>query len=182
MVDPDWPVPGVSAGSLTPPFGILGAVTRAGGGTLAPSELAVTASWGHGGHGRPVMPGQGRLTERSAYTADEMIELDRAATARGEAVGDLAARLGPPIDVWLNDVAYWRTVPRSVWDFTIGGYQVFKKALFRARDRHRQAVTRQRHEEGNPSRARPGGRATPSGNRAGRVTPRSRKACEGITG
>lgn len=135
LLDPDRPVPGVSAGAPLPPFGILGVVTRAGGGSLAPGELVVTAGWGHGGSGRPVMPGQGRLTERSVYAAEEMAALEHAAALRGEEVGDLLARLGPPVDVWLNDIAHWRTVPRSVWDFTIGGYQVFKKWLsYRERD------------------------------------------------
>ena len=32
-------------------------------------------------------------------------------------------------DVYLNDVAYWRTVPEKVWGYTIGGYQVMKKWL-----------------------------------------------------
>ena len=32
-------------------------------------------------------------------------------------------------DVYLNDVAYWRCVPASVWRYTIGGYQVIKKWL-----------------------------------------------------
>ena len=32
-------------------------------------------------------------------------------------------------DVYLNDTAYWRNVPASVWDYTIGGYQVIKKWL-----------------------------------------------------
>jgi hypothetical protein len=75
------------------------------------------------------MPGQGRLTERDAYTAEEMAELERAAAERDEAVDDLVARLGPPVDVWLNELACWRTVPRGVWDLTIGGYQVLKKWL-----------------------------------------------------
>ncbi len=32
-------------------------------------------------------------------------------------------------DVFLNADAYWRNIPESVWDFTIGGYQVLKKWL-----------------------------------------------------
>jgi hypothetical protein len=75
------------------------------------------------------MPGQGRLTERDVYTADELAQIEAAATTRGEAVADLIARLGRPVDVWLNDIAYWRTVPRAVWEFRIGGYQVIKKWL-----------------------------------------------------
>lgn len=32
-------------------------------------------------------------------------------------------------DLFLNAAACWRNVPASVWDFTIGGYQVLKKYL-----------------------------------------------------
>ncbi len=33
------------------------------------------------------------------------------------------------MDVYLNDLAYWRCVPAGVWSYTIGGYQVMKKWL-----------------------------------------------------
>jgi len=32
-------------------------------------------------------------------------------------------------DVYLNDVAYWRNVPKKLWGYTIGGYQVMRKWL-----------------------------------------------------
>ena len=32
-------------------------------------------------------------------------------------------------DVHLNDDAYWRNIPLSVWEYRIGGYQVIKKWL-----------------------------------------------------
>ena len=32
-------------------------------------------------------------------------------------------------DVYLNETAYWRNIPRNVWEYTIGGYQVIKKWL-----------------------------------------------------
>ena len=35
----------------------------------------------------------------------------------------------PTCDVYLNDVAYWKNIPRRVWGYTIGGYQVIKKWL-----------------------------------------------------
>lgn len=129
LLDPDEEVAGVNSGTPEPPLAAFGAITRAGGGQLAPAELTITAGWGHGGAGRPVMPGQGKLTERHAYTADELAQIETAAAERGEATADLLARLGPPVDAWLNDVAYWRTVPRAVWEFRIGGYQVVKKWL-----------------------------------------------------
>ena len=33
------------------------------------------------------------------------------------------------LDVYLNDIACWRNIPRAVWAYTIGGYQVIKKWL-----------------------------------------------------
>ena len=32
-------------------------------------------------------------------------------------------------DVFLNEDAFWRNIPETVWNFTIGGYQVLKKFL-----------------------------------------------------
>jgi hypothetical protein len=129
LLDPDEPVSGATTGTPEPPLSAFGAITREGGGQLAPAELAITAGWGQGGAGRPVMPSRGRLSERDAYTANELAQIEAAAVVSGEAAADLLARLGPPVDVWLNDVAYWRTVPRAVWEFRIGGYQVVKKWL-----------------------------------------------------
>lgn len=31
--------------------------------------------------------------------------------------------------MFLNEDAYWRNIPETVWRFTIGGYQVLKKFL-----------------------------------------------------
>ena len=33
------------------------------------------------------------------------------------------------LDVYLNDKVYWKNIPRRVWDYHIGGYQVIKKWL-----------------------------------------------------
>lgn len=129
LLDPDKQVLGVTGGQPKAPFAVMGAITRSGGGALSAVELDITVRWGHGGGGRPVMPGQGRITERTDYTAQEKSEIERAATNLGESPEELTQRLGPPIDVWLNDIACWRTVPRNVWDFKIGGYLVFKKWL-----------------------------------------------------
>jgi hypothetical protein len=104
-------------------------MTRSDGKAVKPDELAIAAGWGHGGDGKPVMPSRGRITERSTYATEELAELGAAAKASSVAIDDLLKELGPPIDVWLNDVAYWRSVPKAVWDFSIGGYQVFKKWL-----------------------------------------------------
>jgi len=31
--------------------------------------------------------------------------------------------------LYLNDRAFWRNVPKAVWEYTLGGYQVLKKWL-----------------------------------------------------
>lgn len=31
--------------------------------------------------------------------------------------------------MWLNDRAYWRNIPKPVWEYTLGGGQVIKKWL-----------------------------------------------------
>jgi Type ISP C-terminal specificity domain len=90
----------------------IGVITRVGGWQLNPdTDLAVTAGWGHAGQGGVTMPGKGKLVQR-AVTADEFAGL-----------GDQT------VDVYLNDVAYWRYMPLRVWEYTIGGYQVIKKWL-----------------------------------------------------
>ncbi len=64
------------------------------------------------------MPGGGRTANR-AYTAAEVA-----------AIGDEAMEiLGPPLDIMMNDVVMWRSVPCNVWEYRIGGYQVIKKWL-----------------------------------------------------
>ena len=84
---------------------------------MTEADYALTAGWGHAGKGGAVMPGRGRLATRP-YAPDE------AATEAAAAL--LGARTH---DVFLNAEAYWRNVPETVWDFTIGGYQVLKKYL-----------------------------------------------------
>jgi hypothetical protein len=117
LLDPDTPVPGVTAGAIAPALRALAVPTRQGGGTMADADRALTAGWGHAGKAGAVMPGRGRTTARD-YGPDE------ADTAAHAAL--LGART---LDVFLNDTAYWRNIPDHVWSFTIGGYQVLKKWL-----------------------------------------------------
>ena len=85
---------------------------------MAGEDFAVTAGWGHGGQGDAVMPGQGRVNERS-YTAEEKAAFGPATTILGDTT----------FDVYLNSKAYWRNVPSAVWNYKLGGYQVLKKWL-----------------------------------------------------
>lgn len=117
LLDADTPVAGVTAGVIDPAIAAIGVITRRGGGAMTEADRALTAGWGHAGKGGAVMPGRGRLVTRDYAEAE-------AATAAHAAL--LGARTH---DVFLNDDASWRNVPESVWDFTIGGYQVIKKWL-----------------------------------------------------
>jgi hypothetical protein len=75
------------------------------------------------------MPGKGRVDQR-AYTPDELAAIRSAASALGLTEEQAVSSLGATTrDVYLNNTAYWRNVPASVWDYTIGGYQVIKKWL-----------------------------------------------------
>lgn len=119
LLDPETPVDGITAGKVRPELRVIGSATRVGGGQLSGADFAVNARWGISGKGGITMPGKGRLTERS-FTPEE-------ADALGEAG---VALLGPDtLDVFLNDTAFWRNVPRKVWEYTLGGYQVLKKWL-----------------------------------------------------
>jgi hypothetical protein len=131
LLDTEQPVPGVTSGAIRPELRAVGIVMRVGGGALNPAagDLAVTAGWGHAGKGGVTMPGKGKVEQR-AYTPDERAAIGSGASALGLTEEQMIACLGATSsDVYLNDTAYWRNVPASVWDYTIGGYQVIKKWL-----------------------------------------------------
>lgn len=108
------------------PAGTLSSAT----GTLDPAtDLAVTARWGIAGKGGITMPSTGKLAERP-YTDDERSAIAEHAATLGMTGEQAVELLGETcFDVYLNDVAYWRCVPSTVWRYTIGGYQVIKKWL-----------------------------------------------------
>ena len=118
LLDSDTPVQGVTSGALRPEIAVIAVPSTTDGGNMDGNDFDVTAGWGHFGSGQAVMPGQGRVVERS-YTSEER-----------EVVGDTVPTLGDTtLDVYLNDRAYWRNVPASVWGYKLGGYQVLKKWL-----------------------------------------------------
>ncbi len=129
LLDPDMPVVGVTTGAIRPELKVIGAIGSVSGRGLDDDELKVTAGWGHAGQNGVTMPGRGQRTSR-AYTENELAAFDRGARAFGMNRDAILACLGEGTgDVWLNDAAFWSNVPRGVWDFTIGGYQVMKKWL-----------------------------------------------------
>ena len=118
LLDVDKAVPGVTSGTLRPEIACIATPATVDDDNMAGDDFALTAGWGHFGAGQAVMPGQGRLVERP-HTAAER-----------EALGELTPALGAStIDVYLNGRAYWRNVPRAVWEYKLGGYQVLKKWL-----------------------------------------------------
>jgi hypothetical protein len=131
LLDPERPVPGVTAGTIRPELRLLGRVTRVGGGNLDPSagDLELTAGWGYAGQGGVTMPGQGRVAERG-YAPEEVVALREGAGTLGLSLEELLGLLGEStLDVYLNPVACWQNVPVRVWEYTLGGYQVVKKWL-----------------------------------------------------
>jgi hypothetical protein len=130
LLDTEADVPGVTCGKIGPGLKTIGLITKAGG-AIDPSgdDLAVSVGWGHFGKEGVVMPARGRLVQRS-YDAAETKAIEAEAAARGMSADDVRGLLGADtLDVSLNDSVYWRNIPRNVWEYTIGGYQVIKKWL-----------------------------------------------------
>ncbi len=108
LLDPDIDVDGVTAGTVSASLRAVASLRRADGKKLTGSEdeLRVTARWGTIQRKDVVMPGPGRTTE-----------------------AEPSPTWGTCINIWLNDAVCWSEVPKRVWEFTIGGYQVLKKWL-----------------------------------------------------
>ena len=119
LLDSETPVPGVTTGTLRSEIASVAVPsTTDNGGNMAGNDFALTVGWGHFGQANAVMPGGGRAEERP-YSTHERDLLSEATRALGDTT----------FDIYLNDRAYWRNVPASVWDYKLGGYQVLKKWL-----------------------------------------------------
>ncbi len=118
LLDVDAAAPGVTSGALRPELARIATPATVAGDNMAGDDFALTAGWGHFGAGKAVMPGQGRIEERPFTVAEQ------------ESLRDATATLGEStFNVYLNDRAYWSNVPRAVWEYKLGGYQVLKKWL-----------------------------------------------------
>ena len=118
LLDSEAPVPGVTQGALRPEIAALAVPATTGGHNMTGDDFALTMGWGHFGQGSVVMPGRGHVVDRP-YTPEERA-----------ALGDTVVNFnGSTFDIYLNDHAYWRNVPASVWNYKLGGYQVLKKWL-----------------------------------------------------
>ena len=118
LLDTETPVPGVTIGQLQLETAAIAVPATTHGRNMFGDDFSLTAGWGHYGSGQAVMPGQGRAVER-AYTGSERSSMDTVLDTLGETT----------YDIHLNDKAYWRNVPASVWNYRQGGYQVLKKWL-----------------------------------------------------
>lgn len=112
LLDPDVDIPSITTGKIRPELRPLGVLGRKDGRQIDPNagDLALTARWGALQRESIVMPGPGRVEPAVR-------------------VPDKRAIDGEFVDVWLNSDVAWRCVPKSVWEFSIGGYQVLKKWL-----------------------------------------------------
>lgn len=129
LLDPETPVEGVTAGDVRPELVPIGPIAHRDKGSIGEAELELRARWGYAGQGGVTMPGRGVLVERD-YIPEETWALRKGAEALGMSLEAALACLGATCcDVYLNDVAYWRAIPKRVWDYTLGGYQVLKKWL-----------------------------------------------------
>ncbi len=118
LLNPDTAVPGVTHGALRPEIGVIAVPATVEDRNMSGDDFALTAGWGHYGTSDAVMPGQGRVRER-AFISSERAVLDDVCPVLGNRT----------FDVYLNDGAYWRNVPATVWTYKLGGYQVLKKWL-----------------------------------------------------
>ncbi len=108
LLDTESPVPSVTTGKIREDLKTIALFERTDGKQANPTsgDLDLTAGWGHGGKGGITMPGKGLIREN-----------------------------GDALDIYLNENTRWRNVPKAVWDYTIGGYQVIKKWLsYREKD------------------------------------------------
>ena len=125
LLDPDQEITGVTTGTIFPALRGVGAVRRVS--AAGPIDLRVTTGWGYEARDSVIMPGGGRIEEQPQWAGADQFqpalrELVPSAT-------DPLSRLGTPVDVYLNDDTFWTSVPRAVWEYRIGGYQVVKKWL-----------------------------------------------------
>ena len=126
LLSADVPLVGVSTSpaKALQSFGKLEMVAPA-----TEADLSLTAGWGHGGHGKPVMPGSGRAEARP-YSEPERQALEAFFEEHSLTPEQGYALVGQQaLDIYLNDTTRWAGVPEQVWATTIGGYQVLKKWL-----------------------------------------------------
>jgi hypothetical protein len=130
LLDTEKPVAGITSSPIRLEIQSVGVITREGGGKLQiPKELAITVGWGHVSQSKVVMPGKGKMVKRD-YSKEEKQSIIDGSKQLGISAEQAFSLLGEStLDIYINDVVYWKNIPVKVWDYTIGGYQVIKKWL-----------------------------------------------------
>jgi Type ISP C-terminal specificity domain/N-6 DNA Methylase len=130
LLNTEVDVRGITAGTIRPELKAMGNITPVQSKTIDPAaDLEIEAGWGHAGKDNATMPGKGTLVERD-YTSVERNAIAEGAELLGLTLDQALAQLGATTcDVFLNERAYWKNVPKNVWEYYIGGYQVMKKWL-----------------------------------------------------
>ncbi|MCH7970523.1 MAG: LptF/LptG family permease, partial [Chloroflexi bacterium] len=129
LLDTEVSVPGVTHGEIGPEMRMIAIVSIVHNQGLTATSLRVEARWGHFGVRNAVMPGNGKFIERE-WSPEERDSIVEGVTAQGMDPGTAFGQLGETcLDIYLNDDVYWSGIPKSVWDYRIGGYQVIKKWL-----------------------------------------------------
>ena len=103
------------------------------------------------------MPAKGKLVERD-YSGNEIAALTEGAAPLGVTLEEIKGTLGATSsDVYLNNSAYWRYIPRNVWEYTIGGYQVIKNGSHTAKANYYDApcIYRKQTKSATPRGASP---------------------------
>lgn len=102
LLDSERAVAGVTEGEIAADLRAIAEIVKVGGGQIdSDQDLSLTVNWGVRGKNGVVMPGRGRVS------------------AAGE----------NSLNIYLNERVYWANVPKAVWEYTLGGYQVLKKWL-----------------------------------------------------
>jgi Type ISP C-terminal specificity domain len=131
LLDVESPVERVTAGDVRYELRPIGNIAKSDRSQVNPDagDLAVKVGWGHAGQGGITMPAKGRLIERF-YTEAELASFREALAELDLTYEQLMACLGGTcVDVYLNGLTFWSCIPKRVWTYTIGGYQVIKKWL-----------------------------------------------------
>jgi predicted helicase len=130
LLNTESEVAGITAGAIRTELIGIASVVRDQDAALNESKGELDLrGWGHLGKDGAVMPGAGRVRARD-YSDYEIATIEAGTKALGLDRQTTLRLLGDhTVDLWLNEVAFFRNVPSRVWEYTIGGYQVIKKWL-----------------------------------------------------
>ncbi len=119
LLNPESAIPGVTEGKLRSDLSLIALPSTASGMNMAEADFVQNAGWGYS-NGDAVMPGHGKMIHREFSTNE--FESFQNSISRSK-LGETTA------DIYLNQNAFWKNVPRHVWEYRLGGYQVLKKWL-----------------------------------------------------